>query len=368
MTVSASGNSTLNAISASYESSQTAAQEKEDIMGRESFLTMLVAQLENQDPLNPMDGTDFTAQLAQFSQLEQLINLNDTMESLKTAMGTGSEQDITDYLDKEISATVDSVEVVSGSASAGYYSLSRAGDVMIEIYDSDGNEVRTLYPGQKEAGTYTFQWDGTDNSGGVVEDGRYTYSVVADTGSGFQEVSTAISGEVDGITYENGKAYLWVNGVMVDPESLLSISSSSQESEQAASILDYLGKDVSSDNPLVLVDGGTVSGSELEFSLEGSEAVSLNIYDSSGSLVRTLDIPAEDTAEGLNTVEWDGLDESGNPVTDGIYTYSVDTASGTGTATVSGEVTGIRQVGGSQYLVLDENERLVTLSSITVIS
>ena len=82
MTISSTGNSSLDKITGSYQSSDTEKTSKEDALGRDAFLTMLVAQLQNQDPLNPMDGTDFSAQLAQFSQLEQLINLNDSMDNL----------------------------------------------------------------------------------------------------------------------------------------------------------------------------------------------------------------------------------------------------------------------------------------------
>jgi len=82
MTVSSTNNSALENISSSYQSNEKNKTEKEDALGRDTFLTMLVAQLQNQDPLNPMDGTDFSAQLAQFSQLEQLINLNESMETV----------------------------------------------------------------------------------------------------------------------------------------------------------------------------------------------------------------------------------------------------------------------------------------------
>lgn len=85
MAINATGNSSLDALSSSYKSTVT--ENDEDVLGRDAFLTMLVAQLKNQDPLNPMEGSDFSAQLAQFSQLEQLMSLNDTMEALQTNMG-----------------------------------------------------------------------------------------------------------------------------------------------------------------------------------------------------------------------------------------------------------------------------------------
>ena len=89
MTVSSTGNSSLDSITSSYQSTETEKSETADALGKDDFLTMLVAQLENQDPLNPMDGTDFSAQLAQFSQLEQLMNLNTSMETLASSSVAG---------------------------------------------------------------------------------------------------------------------------------------------------------------------------------------------------------------------------------------------------------------------------------------
>ena len=98
MSVISTGNSSLDQITSSYQSYEKDKTEKEDTLGMDAFLTMLVAQLQNQDPLNPMEGSDFSAQLAQFSQLEQLINLNGTMESLGTSFGQNSEGDVLGYI------------------------------------------------------------------------------------------------------------------------------------------------------------------------------------------------------------------------------------------------------------------------------
>ena len=67
------------------EAETTGATDPDDALGRDQFLTLLVAQLKHQDPLNPLDGTDFTAQLAQFSSLEQQFAMNDNLEAIRTA-------------------------------------------------------------------------------------------------------------------------------------------------------------------------------------------------------------------------------------------------------------------------------------------
>jgi flagellar basal-body rod modification protein FlgD len=124
MTISSSQNSSLEKITSSYQSNEKEKAEKEDALGQDAFLTMLVAQLQNQDPLNPMDGTDFSAQLAQFSQLEQLISLNDSMADLAKAYDTNSEGDVVGYIGKQVTGNVDVMNVDEGTVSGGFYSLS----------------------------------------------------------------------------------------------------------------------------------------------------------------------------------------------------------------------------------------------------
>ena len=78
--------SSVNATSKTQSSgSSNSGVMTQDVMGKEEFLTLLVAQLQHQDPLNPDEGTEFTAQLAQFSSLEQLMSINENIETMNTA-------------------------------------------------------------------------------------------------------------------------------------------------------------------------------------------------------------------------------------------------------------------------------------------
>ena len=92
-------NNSLISLGAVFDETQdTTSTKKEDPLGRDVFLKMLVAQMENQDPLNPMEGTDFSAQLAQFSSLEQLFNVNDTLEDLAASMKSTGQENVLDYI------------------------------------------------------------------------------------------------------------------------------------------------------------------------------------------------------------------------------------------------------------------------------
>lgn len=370
MTITSTNNSALENISNSYQSNEQDKTEKEDALGRDTFLTMLVAQLQNQDPLNPMDGTDFSAQLAQFSQLEQLINLNDSMESLATAYSNKSEKDVVGYIGKQVTGNVDNMNISEGTVSGGFYNLGVPADVMITITDASGKTVKTLYEGQQNSGSHVIGWDGTDSSGNALEDGSYKYTVLANSGNGFSQVPSSVTGTVEGITYNNDTAYLVVQGVLLDPTSLTAVVDTQQtDSNQTPdSALDYLGRTISSNSPIVLVEDSTVSGDELDFNLDSSEDVTIKIYDTFDELVRTITIAAENTQGGENSVHWDGVADSGYAAADGMYYYTVKAGSDYVTTPVSEEVSGIKYMNGGQYLVLNDSGRLVAMSSITDIN
>jgi flagellar basal-body rod modification protein FlgD len=367
MTVSESGNLALDNIVASYRSTEPSKNEKEDALGRDAFLTMLVAQLQNQDPLNPMDGTDFSAQLAQFSQLEQLMNLNGSMENLATAFSDNSEKDLVSYVGKQVTGEVNTMDVSDGDVSGGFFSLGQPAEVMVEA-DSAGQSVKTIKMGTKASGSHLISWDGTDNNGDAVADGTYTYSVLANSGAGFTRVDNSVTGTVDGVAYTNGKGYLVVQGILLDPDYLSSVQSIADDISPVDSAMSYLGKTVSSNEPIIEVEEGVVKGADLAFDLQTPEAAIVKVYDPFDNLVRIIEVNAEDTTGGSNSVHWDGVGDDGFQAGDGLYYYRVETLSGTARTPVAEEVSGIRNANGAQYLVLGDSGRLVSLSSITAVS
>jgi len=370
MSVISTGNSSLDQISNSYQSNEQGKAEKNDALGQDAFLKMLVAQLQNQDPLNPMEGSDFSAQLAQFSQLEQLINMNDSMESLASSFTENSEGDVMGYLGKQVTGNVEVMNVDEGTVSGGFYNLAQSGDVMITVTDADGKTIKTLYEGQQNSGSHVISWDGTDNSGKAVKDGSYKYTVMANSGYGYTQVPSSVSGKVEGVAYNDGKPYLVVQGVLLDPKSLTAVVDAEEDHGEgsADSTLSYLGKTVSSNSPIVLVEDGDVAGEELTFGLDSSQDAVVKIYDAFDKLVRTITIPGDDTIGGENRVQWDGVSDSGYKVSDGLYYYTVQTSDGVAKTPVSEEVSGIKYMNSNQYLVLDDTGRLVAMSSITGIN
>lgn len=193
----------------SSASSNTSGSGKNE-MGQETFFKLLLTQLQNQDPFNPMESTDMTSQLAQFSQLEELSNMNNTLSFLQLYLASLNNAQAVDFIGKEIEANGDSIQLSEGSSSPLSYELmDDAGSVTIKIYDEDLRLVRTVELGSQSAERHEWVWDGKDNEGNQVEAGTYTFEVSA-TGVDGEEVAanTYLRGIVTGVTFEDGITYL----------------------------------------------------------------------------------------------------------------------------------------------------------------
>lgn len=189
---------------------QTTVTSNDNIMGKDDFLNLLVAQLEAQDPLNPMDSTGFTAQLAQFSSLEQLQNINIALSDIGTSQSVLTSSQAVGFIGKTITAIGDSVEMASGMSQRFQFTLNEpAAELYVQVYDQAGNFIRQIEAGQLSAGEHEVAWNGLDYLGGQVPDGTYTYEVSAvDEAGNTVTATTFASGTVTGVNYKDGVAYL----------------------------------------------------------------------------------------------------------------------------------------------------------------
>jgi flagellar basal-body rod modification protein FlgD len=202
----------LASITGSEKSSAATAASK--TMGKEAFLTLLITQLQHQDPLNPADSTEFTAQLAQFSSLEQLSNVNENLNTLKLYQASINNAQAVAFIGKDIVAKGNRLEVKGGRASACEFELSAAAQrVALSIYDARGNFVADIQRTALNAGKQSLVWDGKDRNGNPVSDGAYTFEVQAEGAKGEKLGATTFSkGMVSGVTFEDGVTYLIVGG------------------------------------------------------------------------------------------------------------------------------------------------------------
>ena len=179
-------------------------------LGKDDFLNLLITQLQNQDPLSPMDSTEFSAQLAQFSSLEQLSNVNDNLETMQLFQASLNNSQAVAFIGKSIKASGDSFLMTEGIADEIPFELAGdAEDVYINIYDAGGNFVATQQEGSLKAGAHTASWDGTDHEGNKLSDGVYHFEIMAvDVNNEMVDATTFTTGKVSGVTYKNGSSYL----------------------------------------------------------------------------------------------------------------------------------------------------------------
>lgn len=152
-------------------------------LGKQDFLNLLVSQMRNQDPLDPMKGTEFAAQLAQFSSLEQLTNLNTSMTQsldanaiLTQSINNGLSAT---FIGKDVRAAVDTFQYTGeGDVKIGYDLPVNASKVTVKIYDSNGVLVNTLNGGTG-SGQNSLTWDGTTGKDEAVASGKYSFKVEA---------------------------------------------------------------------------------------------------------------------------------------------------------------------------------------------
>jgi flagellar basal-body rod modification protein FlgD len=181
-------------------------------LGKEDFLKMLVAQLKNQDPLNPMDGTDFTAQLAQFSSLEQLSNLNTQIQNQTLSMTSMAHSQAVNMIGKSVTVSGTNTLTANGQPLDIGYSLDGdASQVIISILDKLGNVVETLNASDQKSGQNSITWD---MSAGTK--GDYTFQVLAKDASGNDVTANASTkGTVEAVQFKDNQIYLIVNGQQV---------------------------------------------------------------------------------------------------------------------------------------------------------
>ncbi len=201
------------------------------VLGEDQFLQLLVTQLSNQDPLNPLDGQEFAAQLAQFSTVEQLVNIKGTLEGNNASIDLLSQSTnagiAAGLIGQTIEAEGNAVDWSGESDVPLAFDLGAAAtSVTITIRDEAGNVVRTLDAGAMGKGDQTVDWDGTNADGATVEQGVYTFEVAATDADGNTVTATTLMrGAVDRVTFGLDGILLWLGDVSVPLEMVSSVES-----------------------------------------------------------------------------------------------------------------------------------------------
>ena len=201
-----------------------------DSLKKEDFLNLLMAQVTNQDPLNPMDSQGMMDQLTSMGSLEQLVNLNQEMGKLNSTQQEIVRSNAYSFLDKDVTIKGGLARVTSGASPDIQFQLPReAASVHVFITDEQGNPVRSMDLGQMAGGTHGIPWNARDKDGDTVSDGSYRYTVAARSVDD-QSIPAELlmRGKVSGIKFIEGRPVVLMNGMPIDTRSIVEISNASQ--------------------------------------------------------------------------------------------------------------------------------------------
>jgi len=219
-------NNTDPSAAASAAAQKTDLKQGSNALAKDDFMKLLVAQLKNQDPNNPLDTKDLVTQLSQLSSVEQLVSIGDKMESLTTATNSMAANQSSGLIGKTIMGKADSVNLAStGPASSAVKFTHDAAKVTVDVRNEAGRVVRTMNLDKAAAGTQTLTWDGKTDSGERATSGVYKFEVNATDSAGNPiEANQTVSGLVSGVFYENGFPELMVGTTRVPLSNISSIS------------------------------------------------------------------------------------------------------------------------------------------------
>jgi flagellar basal-body rod modification protein FlgD len=197
---SASLIASLNASSSSMGKT-TATNPNSAIAQQDKFLLMLTTQLQNQDPMNPMDNGAITSQMAQLSTVSGIGQLNSTLQALSDSMAMGQSVSATSMIGHGVLVPGTTMNLASGQAIGGLELTQPADSLQVSIKDDKGNVVKTLNIGaQKAAGIVPFAWDGKTDTGATAPDGAYKFSAEAVLADATTTPTTLSFGTVNAVT------------------------------------------------------------------------------------------------------------------------------------------------------------------------
>ncbi len=197
-------------------------------ISHDEFLTLLIAELTNQDPLEPIKGQEMAAQLAQFGSLERLYSIDQQLgENLKLDLLMTQAVNNTmaaSLIGREVEAVGDSIMLTGGEAKLRFRLSDSAAEVTLTLHDESGQIVRSIQRTDLEAGEHDVVWNGTDADGQLLSDGIYRLSISAKDADGIVvNTITTTGGVITGISYETGTAVLMVGDIAIPMGSVISI-------------------------------------------------------------------------------------------------------------------------------------------------
>ena len=174
----------------------------------DQFMRLMLAQLENQDPLEPQENGEFLTQLAQLEAAAGISELQDSFDSFSAAMQSNSALQASSLVGRNVLAPGGYAQLETGQAVQGEVSLSSSTtDLSLEVTDAAGQLIKTISLGTQASGSVPFTWDGTDDAGNAMPPGSYQVRATANIGTEQVAQEVLVSARVDSVTIgQNGQS------------------------------------------------------------------------------------------------------------------------------------------------------------------
>lgn len=200
----------LNAAT-NAEYAKAADSANKNILGKDDFMTLLLVELQHQDPTEPMDSEKILSQTSQLATLEASENTNKALADLAASLGNSQQFSTISAIGK--TADIGSNAIVLDEGSDTTFEVYFPDDVErgnVEILDSNGNILKTLDVGTNPKGVYQFTWDGTNSSGNAVDSGIY-YATASYTNPNGDALKTRVGAyPIESVRFENGETLVKV--------------------------------------------------------------------------------------------------------------------------------------------------------------
>ena len=224
----------VNATSLRNRAAKSSNDGKE--LGKQDFLNLLMTQMANQDPMNPMDSEGMMQQLASLGTVEQLQNLNSQTAKMMEIQQHIARSTAGSLLGKDVEVGAKEIPLNNGDTIPVTYKLDGSAErVMLLVHDSTGEMIREINLESRAQGAHEFAWDGRDNDGDMMPNGNYNYNVFARTEGG-EEVGVTLtkSGQVSMIRFEGSDPLLRINGEWVQAKEIVGMGNKSKLRYQSA--------------------------------------------------------------------------------------------------------------------------------------
>lgn len=174
-------------------------------LGQEEFLKLMITQLQNQDPMQPMDDGQFIGQMAQFSTVEEIGGMSRSLESLAETLTGSTALQAATMVGRSVLVEGDTGNFVEGQSMKGGVDLpAPINNSFVQIFDGSGQLVREMPLGPRAQGIATFEWDGTKSDGSTADPGTYFIRAGFMNGEVEEALPTYMTSRVESVTLNAG--------------------------------------------------------------------------------------------------------------------------------------------------------------------